>query len=80
MAGKEAVSGVDGIGLPYAPGSAVLPWSSVLLLWSWAGLMVAAPELANMSQVGAASLGLQGRVRYLLDRVNLPPRSECSCV
>lgn len=61
------MGGVDGVGLPHAAGSAVLPWSSVLLLWSWAGLMVAAPELTNVIQVGAASPALQGCVRYLLD-------------
>lgn len=37
-------------GLPHPAGSAVLPCSSVLLLWSWVGLVVAAPELQRGSR------------------------------
>lgn len=42
---RQCGGAVHGVGLPHPAGSAVLPCSSVLLLWSWTGLVVAAPEL-----------------------------------
>lgn len=81
LAGKEAVCGVECLVLvcptlqllQCCPGALC---SAVELGWPDGG----SPRAANMIQVGAASPALQGHVRYLLDRVNFPPRSECSCV